>query len=372
MSLRIRRGTETQRQSTTFDLGEIAYTTDTKKLYVGDGTTSGGVNVLQNTAGAGLQWNATTQQLDINGANLSTSNVTEGTNLYYTVERSQDSAAALFTNGTHSHISFQYDDVSNVINATVALDGVGISAVQADTIPKLGGDLDVNSHSITGTGSINVTGNITGTTLNGNLGSNLGLNTHNINGTGSISITGDITATTLNTASVGINNDTITTASSTNLKITGSNSRVLSIYGISSGSSVLTLPHLTVGSSNGTIESPTTLVANDIVGGLVFKAYDGSIYKTSAGVFSQLESAANISQLFPASTLTVITGTNSNSYNTFTFNSSGVFTAPIIKATSYATGSYPANPQKGWIIFDSTINHFYGYNGTAWTAFTGP
>ena len=54
MSLRIRRGTETQRQSTTFDLGEIAYTTDTKKLYVGDGTTSGGVNVLQNTAGVPL------------------------------------------------------------------------------------------------------------------------------------------------------------------------------------------------------------------------------------------------------------------------------------------------------------------------------
>jgi len=29
-------------------------------------------------------------------------------------------------------------------------------------------------------------------------------------------------------------------------------------------------------------------------------------------------------------------------------------------------------PQKGMIIFDSTVNHFYGYNGTNWVQFTGP
>ena len=42
MALRIRRGTDAERQTVTFASGEIVYTTDTKALYVGDGTTAGG------------------------------------------------------------------------------------------------------------------------------------------------------------------------------------------------------------------------------------------------------------------------------------------------------------------------------------------
>ena len=45
MSLRIRRGTNAQRTGVTFLEGELIYTTDTKKLFVGDGTTVGGVAV---------------------------------------------------------------------------------------------------------------------------------------------------------------------------------------------------------------------------------------------------------------------------------------------------------------------------------------
>ena len=35
-------------------------------------------------------------------------------------------------------------------------------------------------------------------------------------------------------------------------------------------------------------------------------------------------------------------------------------------------GTTTPNTQTGKIYFDSGDNHFYGYNGTAWTAFTGP
>ena len=51
MSLRIRRGTNAQRAGVTFFEGELVYTTDTKKLFVGDGTTVGGVAV-DSTAGS--------------------------------------------------------------------------------------------------------------------------------------------------------------------------------------------------------------------------------------------------------------------------------------------------------------------------------
>ena len=45
MSLRIRRGTNAERSGVTFLEGELVYTTDTKKMFVGDGTTVGGIAV---------------------------------------------------------------------------------------------------------------------------------------------------------------------------------------------------------------------------------------------------------------------------------------------------------------------------------------
>ena len=45
MALQIRRGTEAQRATLTGVAGELLYTTDTKKLYVGDGVTAGGTEV---------------------------------------------------------------------------------------------------------------------------------------------------------------------------------------------------------------------------------------------------------------------------------------------------------------------------------------
>src|SRR5210317_1203414 len=39
-----------------------------------------------------------------------------------------------------------------------------------DTTPQLGGDLDLNSSDITGTGNINITGIVTATTINGTIG----------------------------------------------------------------------------------------------------------------------------------------------------------------------------------------------------------
>ena len=63
MALRLRRGTDAQRALITPLDGELVYTTDTKKLYVGDGTTAGGIAV--DTAGTFLG-----ADLDLNNYNL--------------------------------------------------------------------------------------------------------------------------------------------------------------------------------------------------------------------------------------------------------------------------------------------------------------
>ena len=42
VKLKVRRGTDTQRKLVVLDVGELGYTTDSKRIFVGDGSTSGG------------------------------------------------------------------------------------------------------------------------------------------------------------------------------------------------------------------------------------------------------------------------------------------------------------------------------------------
>jgi hypothetical protein len=88
MPLQIRRGTEVERENMAQPLaqGELLYTTDNRILYVGDGTTLGGVQITG-----------------------------------YRDEDAQDAAAAMITSGIHSGINFVYNDLSNRIDATVDL-----------------------------------------------------------------------------------------------------------------------------------------------------------------------------------------------------------------------------------------------------------
>lgn len=90
MPLQIRRGTDVERRAMTVPLaqGELLYVTDDQRLYIGNGATLGGVAITG-----------------------------------YTNEDAQDAAASLLTTGTHTGISFTYDDASNKLNATVSLTG---------------------------------------------------------------------------------------------------------------------------------------------------------------------------------------------------------------------------------------------------------
>jgi len=56
MALRLRRGTNAERQLITPAQGELIYTTDTKALYIGDGTTAGGI-IVQGAGGGASSLN---------------------------------------------------------------------------------------------------------------------------------------------------------------------------------------------------------------------------------------------------------------------------------------------------------------------------
>lgn len=79
--------------------GEPIWDGDNRKLYIGDGSTAGGINVVASAAGTGLSWNATTQQLDFAGtlSGFTTNDLTQGTvNKYYHQATAQADVAAMF------------------------------------------------------------------------------------------------------------------------------------------------------------------------------------------------------------------------------------------------------------------------------------
>ena len=87
MAFKIRRGTDAERQAYTPAIGEPIWTTDTKKLWIGDGITAGGIAADAES--------------------------------YLNDEYLQDLTAAMFTAGGHSGVSFTYDDNTGRIIATV-------------------------------------------------------------------------------------------------------------------------------------------------------------------------------------------------------------------------------------------------------------
>ena len=80
MSLRIRRGTNAQRQGKVFDIGEPVWTTGTndypqQQLWIGDGVTNGGISIAQGIAGPGLSYNPDTGKLETTTATLTTDEI---------------------------------------------------------------------------------------------------------------------------------------------------------------------------------------------------------------------------------------------------------------------------------------------------------
>lgn len=124
MALQIRRGTDTQRQAIRFNAGELVYTTDYKDLFVGDGTTNGGVRVAPIKSINGLEGTAATGALTI-----TTDDIAAGsTNLYYSSTQARIDAGAALVAGNvgNTGISFTYHNGDNTITAVVTAGGYSL------------------------------------------------------------------------------------------------------------------------------------------------------------------------------------------------------------------------------------------------------
>jgi hypothetical protein len=169
MTLRLRRGLDIDRQGIVFAEGELVYTTDTKQIYIGDGSTVGGVRVTGASDGSPPEL---TQNLNLNGYNISgtgtisaTSFTGDGSGLTdlplggnLTVDLNLDSnnitgSGNININGTINALSF-------------AGDGSGLTGVSGSFIDGLEYDIDVRGNIIGSNSSIIVDYNTN--TFNGN------------------------------------------------------------------------------------------------------------------------------------------------------------------------------------------------------------
>ena len=389
MSLRIRRGLNSQRSSVVLDTGDIAWATDTKKLYVGDGSTSGGVHVLATSVDetSGLIWDNTTQKIRYTGAlGAALANVVEDT--------SPELGGDLNLN-------------NRTINGTGTINFTGgISASTLSISTGLSANLPLNNRNITGTGNININGSITGTTLSvvTGLGINLPLNNRDINGAGNIDIIGDISArgditvgsTTVDGSLIGYNRNSAYTL----FNSLATNTQFMEMQ-----------------VSNGTFALPTPVISQDILGGMLLRGWSGSTFKRAVIIGGQADGAV-VGGEVPGKFVVYTTDAAGTGINILSFDKNGKLTVPsvsvgdgtaanpsivfttdgsvdsgffhpgdgVVCISTNATervrvdtggmrvegfmkvknvaGTLPNPPEAGMIVLDGTT--FKGYNGTAW------
>jgi len=139
MPLQVRRGTEAERLAMTQPLaqGELLYVTNEQKLYIGNGSTLGGIQITG-----------------------------------YTDGDAKDAAASIFASGTHTGISFSYNNTTDAMSATVDFSNIsGVvradafkGSVFADDGSTIGGTLLVDAVDgvLRGTHIGTLIGNVTG------------------------------------------------------------------------------------------------------------------------------------------------------------------------------------------------------------------
>ena len=285
--------------------GGIVTATSGIVTYYGDGSNLSGLpqsGIGINTAGGNVGYGVTL--LDFRGAGvstitapvsgISTINITgggsSGSISISTEAPSNPDSGDLWYSPDYAR-TFIYYDESAVgygadaywIDAAPFISGGGITEIVSDTTPQLGGNLDLNSNNITGTGNININGTfigdgsgltgVTGTgsgveirdnnsavgtasTINfGNglsvspvsvglvtitsglvndstpqLGGNLDLNSKIINGTGNIDYTGNFKASGIATATTFVGNLTGTATEATNVTVSANNTTNETVY----------------------------------------------------------------------------------------------------------------------------------------------
>ena len=163
------------------------------------------------------------------------------------------------------------------------------------------------------------------------LGGNLTLSGYNITGTGNINITGSVSA------SVAVKSSLYQgTTEASNIVLQSTSNSAVNVVTITDGGG--NNPTVNLNTSRGTIASPTTNIAGDILGGYQVKGYGSGGYTIAVAMLARWSTGTvNFTSAYPASQLLLAVGANSSSPTLATFDGlTGVFTAPALATTVYS------------------------------------
>ena len=374
MALRLRRGTDAERQLITPVEGELIYTTDTKLLYAGDGTTAGGTLVTGSGGAGSTTLNALTDT-DLSGAsNSDVLTFNSSTNKWEST--AVPSAAAIGINdltgvvitGTVENGNALVYDGSNWAHRPITdffkeQENYKINIVGDDSTIIVNTDNNtINGSTITASSGFvgSVTGNSTGYHEGDVKGSVFGDDSTLIVD----AVGNNISATTVFATNIG-NTGTLTVSAGTEVNI-------LSEFGLKlTGETVSGNGYwLEMNSSRGSSSSPSNTAAEDTLSGISFKGYTDNSYKVSGAIVTAWETGATLTAANPASSVSIYAGNDSSGFQIYKFDSKGIFAAPVIQPGVYANDTARdaaiASPAAGMMVFNTTGAKFQGYDGTSW------
>ena len=188
MSLQIRRGTAAQLAVITPVIGELIYTTDTQVVYVGDGTTLGGIPIAVGGSG-----NVSGTNLFTTGIASATGNVTGGniTTVGQVSATGNITTAGLYLgNGSAlTGVLASSIDGLNITGTTIANTVVTSSLTSVGTLANVSVSGNVQGGNLRTAGQVSATGNITG----GNIIATTNVIGGNLTTSGTAIATGNIT-----------------------------------------------------------------------------------------------------------------------------------------------------------------------------------
>ena len=273
MALQIRRGTDTQRQAlsgvNTPIAGELLYSTDNKKLHIGDGTSTGGTSIGY-FGSVAVSGQGTIRSTGVNEALT----VVAGANISLTTDANTGTltiAAASQELNTGSLRLFQNNITSVNSNEDINIDP-------------------------SGTGKVNVVGNLTATTLTGAL-------TGNVTGNIASASNNNISITPNGTGTIQLNGST--NVGNTTTLVDGNLSIFRNNYSLAAFPAFLFAQHhstqdsvnFTFYRTRGTGLIPTAVLNGDELADIVFTGHDGTTAITGATLSAVVDGVPTLNNI---------------------------------------------------------------------------
>jgi hypothetical protein len=362
MALQIRRGTDAERLAITPLAGELIFTTDTKKLYVGDGTTAGG------------------NQVD---TTLSSQYLSVPSNITPDVSNTRD----IGTNSLNWRTGyFQTVDAGHIDAGTINGD-----IVRGDSTVIVNAGTGVVTASLVGNVTGNVQGNLTGNSTGTHKGTvNADDNSIRIDGA-SDRITNSvldfdgavITLQSGNAIQIGTNSS----AQGVGFEIFNTDHTQRNAFRIyADDGNANSFNSIETFTSKGSIVTPTANAADDSLFGYVHYGHDGSQYVQSSFIVAGVDPTAIVGPgSVPGIILLGTTPDNGVTVNSIVLNQDGNLGINAVNPTEKLdvignakvsgfmllgrldnTAIGNLTPENGMIVYNTSTNKFQGYENGAW------